>query len=156
MQHNVPVFGAEWSLGVELIKAVNESKGSNVMMSMTADARGKERSHGYLITTTAGDDMITLLDGVAQADSVVKGEMAYFHIGVADKATELTIEVTSFSGGDPDLYVGVGRYYMYPNRSTHLWESRKLGTDVVAIQAEDMQKHCVPDPSAAPPVVCGK
>jgi hypothetical protein len=49
--------------------------------------------------------------------------------------------------GDPDLYISVPPNYQ-PTRENYTWTSRGFGADTLTLQADEIHKHCMPDPFA--------
>jgi hypothetical protein len=80
-QHPLPVFSAEYSLGQELI--IDMAAGP-VLLSLSSDGSGRSSSDYVLTASVSGNGTsgtsVTLMDGVAQMDSVANNHYRYMHL----------------------------------------------------------------------------
>lgn len=97
------------------------------------------------ITASTSEAIITLQEGVPLTDSLYAPNMSFFRLysppayGTGSRRP-LTISVTDFSRGDPDLYVSTTA--VRPNASDYMWVARQLYNDSITIPPTD-PNYCV-------------
>ena len=68
--------------------------------------RSYGRNTTFSITASSTVDVVTLQDGVAYSGHVDRFGYSYYRFTVSQAHSDLTISVVTFSGDDPDIYVG--------------------------------------------------
>lgn len=124
--------GAKWCLDCDYSIVVVSSSPST-SYSITAS------------TSSSSPDSKTstmLQMGVSKMDNVAENRFKFysFQLDHADAQGEITITVTPFGRGDPDLYVSTSNEF--PNTTaTATWEGRRMEADSVTIPSTD-KKFC--------------
>ena len=132
--------GASLSIDV----AAHDADGESIayIVGVYGVASHSEYTLTALVSGTGGHSIMTLQAGVAVSDFVLKNNYSYYRFQVMEPHKDLSIVVTPFSG-DPDVYVSTQN--SYPDRHTHTWSHRSLGTDILSIRENDPLVTCHPD-----------
>ncbi len=89
----------------------------------------------YSLLVSTGDAIVTLSDGVSFEEDLEAHHAEYFLVNVDAEGADLSIVLTDFGQGDPDMYVStVNRH---PNAGNFTWRANSYGADAITIAADD-------------------
>ena len=88
-----------------------------------------------MLAVTSQGGTLRLVDGVAFHEDIVQGTYEYFEFDVNDATLDLTVTVTAFGRGDPDLYISTAT--QTPTKDNNMWAANSYMADSITIAHTD-------------------